>query len=91
MTRLTDDERILLNAFATAPTPIGLYEVMQQIMPPRPDGPGWDGQQWWGQQWCATARNFIDLRRWWMVRPAYGTGGYVVTDRGRAALSTQWS
>lgn len=88
MTALTDDERILLNAFATAETPIGLWEAMQQIMPPRPDGPGEWGQQWWGRQWCATAKNFIDLRKARMLDRAPDVHGYVVTDAGREALAS---
>lgn len=91
-TSLSDDERMLLTVLAQAEKPIGLYEVMQQLMPPRPDGPGQWGQPWWGRQWCATARNWIDLRVAGMFEPAMRNGqyvgGYVVTDVGRKALDS---
>lgn len=89
--RLTDDERILLTAFATAEPPIGLHEAMQRIMPPRPDGPGQWGQQWWGRQFCATLRDFMDLRKARMLDHLVVDGRqvnrYVLTDKGSAALA----
>lgn len=86
MTILSDDERMLLQVLAGAGKPIRLDDVMQQLMPPRPDGPEWYGQSWWGRQWCATAKNWIDLRKAGMFEPVAG-GGYVLTDAGRDALA----
>lgn len=93
MTTLSDDERMLLKVLAAAEEPIGLYEVMQQLMPPRPDGPEWYGEHWWGRQWCATAKNWMDLRSAGMFEPELevtdgvpGRFGYVLTEAGRAAL-----
>lgn len=83
---LSDDERMLLKALAVAEKPIDLYEVMQQLMPPRPDGSEWYGQHWWGRQWCATAKNWIDLRKAGMFEPATG-GGYVLTEAGCRSLA----
>lgn len=82
---LSDNERMLLKALAAAENPINLYGVMQCLLPPRPDGPEWYGQHWWGRQWCATAKNWIDLRRAGMFEPVTG-GGYALTEAGKAAL-----
>lgn len=84
---LSDDERMLLKTLAVAKEPIDLYGVMQRLMPPRPDGSEWYGQHWWGRQWCATAKNWIDLRKAGMFEPAPCVHGYVLTETGRKALA----
>lgn len=91
---LSDDERMLLAVLAAAPEPIGLQEVMQELLSPRPDGPGWYGRQWWGRQWCATAKNWIDLRTAGLFEPTpspagsrRSRGGYSLTEAGQQALA----
>lgn len=84
--RLTDDERMLLQVLADSDHPMGIADVGQQLLPPRPDGPEWYGERWWGRQWGATYRNWIDLRQARMF-DRHPEGGYVLTDAGRQALA----
>lgn len=93
---LSDDERMLLRVLAAAAEPVGLREVMGELLPPMPDGPGWGGQQWWERQWCATAKNWMDLRRAGMFEPVprqdgdnHAGGRYALTEAGRQALAGQ--